>query len=53
MIHLVGINLKKMTSGDNTLKDCWKDSSRVEISYQKWAKRLESLMYKCFNPLRL
>ena len=40
---------EKMTSGDNTLIDCWKDSSSVEISYQIWAKRLESLMHKCFK----
>ena len=38
-----------MTSGDITLIDCWKDSSSVGISYQIWAKRLESLMYKCIK----
>ena len=53
MTHLVGINLKKMTSGDTTLIDCWKDSSSVEISYQIWAKRRESLMYNCFKRRRI
>ena len=36
-----------MTCGEATLIDCWKDSSSIEISYQIWVKRLESLMYKC------
>ena len=44
---------EKMTSGDTTLIDCWKDSISVEISYQIWAKRLESLMYKCFKRRRI
>ena len=44
---------EEMTSGDTTLIDCWKDSSSVEISYQIWAKRLESLMYKCFKRRRI
>ena len=44
---------EKMTSGDTTLIDCWKDSSSVEISYQIWAKRLESLMYKHFKRRRI
>ena len=44
---------EKMTGGDTTLIDCWKDSSSVEISYQIWAKRLESLMYKCFKRRRI
>ena len=41
---------EKMTSGDITLID---DSSSVEISYQIWARRLESLMYKCFKRRRI
>ena len=44
---------EKMTSGDTTLIDCWKDSSSVEISYKIWAKRLESLMYKYFKRRRI
>ena len=44
---------EKMTSWDTTLIDCWKDSSSVEISYQIWVKRLESLMYKCFKRRRI
>ena len=42
-----------MTSRDTTLIDCWKDSSSVEISYQIWAKRLESLIYKRFKKHRI
>ena len=53
MIHLVGISLKKMTSGDVTMIDCWKDSSSVEVSYQIWVKRLESLMYQCFKKRKI
>ena len=44
---------EKITSGDVTMIDCWKDSSSIEISYQIWVKRLESLMYKRFKKRRI
>ena len=39
----------QLTNDTSEPADCWENCSSVEIAYQKWSSRLNSIMHKCFK----
>ena len=44
---------REITQHDLALANCWQGNVSVEEGYQKWQKRLNGLMHKCFKKKKI